>query len=115
MRIARQHPSARRAQLLELEIVTDRIAGEFARILGRRAAGGATPPVMASVTMAVLTQAFRTWYEQPSTRIGAIVDDIFEALGDLVGSGSPAPQRRGGRVAPATTNRRERERHAARG
>jgi len=86
MTISLKSPTARRAQLSELEIVTDRIAGEFARLLGHK---GYTAKLMASLTIAVLTQTFRTWYERQPANVNGTVDDILESLHDLLEAGSP--------------------------
>jgi AcrR family transcriptional regulator len=90
MAISTKSPAARRAQLAELEIVTERIAGEYARVLGRRARKGYAAPLMAALTMTVLTQAFRTWYERHPPSIGRIVDEILASMTDLLAAGAPA-------------------------
>jgi AcrR family transcriptional regulator len=87
MAISMKSPTARRAQLGELEIVSERIAGEYARALGRRARKAYTAPLMASLTITVLTQAFRTWYERQPPSIGRTVDEILASMIDLLPAG----------------------------
>lgn len=76
--------AAQRAQLAELEVVKDRIAGEFARVIGRRPAKPYTAALMASLTISVLTLTFQGWYEGRARPVGPIVDEILDALPGLV-------------------------------
>jgi AcrR family transcriptional regulator len=94
MTISKKSMAARRAQLAELEVVTDRITREFARVLGRRARSPHTARLMASLTIAALSQTFRTWYDQQPRRVGDIVDDILDSITELA-AGGPAGKRRG--------------------
>jgi AcrR family transcriptional regulator len=111
MAISMNSTAARRAQLGELEIVTDRIAGEFQQVLGRRARNAYTARMMASLTMAALTHTFRVWYDRPTINVDQTVNDILIAATDLLQgtSSSLRPVRRaqspsldpaGGRHAP---------------
>jgi len=92
MTITLGSPSARRAQLLELEIVTRQLSAAFEKRLGRRA-GGRAPYLIASMTMAVLAQTLGTWYEQPDAKIAGIVDDTIAALTSVL-AGPPSTRLR---------------------
>ena len=96
MTITMNSTSARRAQLGELEIVTDRIASDFERVLGRRARNTYTARMMASLTMSVLTHTFRVWYERPSQDVVSTVADILDSITGLFEAPRPVlrPARR---------------------
>jgi AcrR family transcriptional regulator len=89
MSITMKSPAARRAQLSELEVVTDRLSREFARLLRRDRGREYVAWLMASMTISVLTQTFRTWYERQPPRVDDIVDEILASLTTLLTIESP--------------------------
>jgi AcrR family transcriptional regulator len=83
MWIARQSAAARGAQLAELAVVEDRLAGEFAKAIQGHERRTYTPRLMAALTIAVLNLTFRSWSEPRAPQVRDLVDDVMRALHDL--------------------------------
>jgi len=105
MGIMHDSRAARAAQQSEYAAMIDRVGAAFAEVVP--SAGPHSPRLLASVTLMLLEETFRTWYAKP-TDVGGIVDEVVAAFRGLTPvSGRPAepPARRRSRHSPSSRRR----------
>jgi len=107
VKLLRQSRTLRRALLERHARMEERLAVLLARRMGMDPAFDPTPALLAFVTRALLDTAFNVWFDQQPADVGAMIDDLFHRLRQLVSAppppippgraaGSPAGPRRAG-------------------
>jgi len=95
VKLLRRSRTLRRALLERHARMEERLAVLLARRMGTDAARDATPALLAFVTRALLDTAFNVWFDQDPPDVGAMVDDLFRRLRQVV---SAAPRAAAARV-----------------
>jgi hypothetical protein len=73
----------------------ERLAALLAARLGKDPRRDPTPALLAFVARALMDTAFNVWFDQQPADVGAMVDDLFRRLREVVsGVGDPASRRR---------------------
>ncbi len=84
IRLLRESPTVRRAMLARNARMEERLAGLLAERLGADPRHDPTPALVAFVARALMDTAFNVWYDQQPADVGAMVDDLFRRLRDVV-------------------------------
>lgn len=85
IRLLRESPTVRRAMLARNARMEERLAALFAERLGADPKRDPTPALVAFVARALMDTAFNVWYDHEPPDVGAMVDDLFRRLHDVVG------------------------------
>lgn len=88
MAIAEKYPAAREAQMARVAGLQEAVEAAFAERCRRSGSDDLTVHVAAGLTLLVLSATFRAWFEHPRGGIAAATEQVFAALGQLVGEPS---------------------------
>lgn len=95
IRLLRESPTLRRAMMERHARMEERLAALLAARLGKDPRRDPTPALLAFVARALMDTAFNVWFDQQPADVGAMVDDLFRRLREVVsGAGDPASRRR---------------------
>jgi AcrR family transcriptional regulator len=103
IRQLRESPTLRRAMMERHARMEERLAVLLAERLGADPCRDPTPALLAFVARAMMDTAFNVWFDQQPADAGAMVDDLFRRLREMVVAETPAagarsakPARHGG-------------------
>jgi AcrR family transcriptional regulator len=82
IRLLRESRTLRRAMLERHALLEERLAVHFAGRLGTDTAKDSTPAMLAFVARAMLDTAFNVAYDLGRTDVAALVDELFNRLGE---------------------------------
>jgi AcrR family transcriptional regulator len=105
IRLLRESHTVRRAMLARNARMEERLAAVLAERLGADTRQDPTPALVAFVARALMDTAFNVWYDQQPADIGAMVDELFRRLRDVVAPGRRPPAR-SARARRTTSSRR---------
>jgi AcrR family transcriptional regulator len=86
VRLLRESRSLRRAMLERHARMEERMAAQLAGRLGIDPATDPTPALLAFLARAMMDTLFNVWYDQHRTDVGALADELFKRLGQVVRS-----------------------------
>jgi AcrR family transcriptional regulator len=84
IRLLRESPTVRRAMLARNARMEERLAALIVQRVGADAKRDPTPALVAFVARAMMDTAFNVWYDQRPPDVGAMVDELFRRLRDVV-------------------------------
>lgn len=95
LRLFRESRSVRRALLARHALMEERLAERIAARTGSDLSQDRAPLLLAFVARALMDTAFVVWFDQAPADTGALTDDLFDLLRDVVGAreGVPRPGR----------------------
>jgi AcrR family transcriptional regulator len=84
MKIVREHPAAREAQLASLSEVQDQVAETFARCCRKGPNQVLAGYLLASLTLSLIGAVLQSWFDDRQTDISAHVERVFATLPLLI-------------------------------